>query len=204
LVPDLVSSFRTTHPDVQFALRPLRDDSVVADPGQRSRVDLEITTLRPSAGSSLHWRSLLVEPLRIAVPAGHRLAGASSIQLLDLADESFILLRPTSLLRQLCDRLCAAAGFAPQIAFEGDDLPTVRGFVAAGLGISIVPALHEGSPDVEDGPLRHVSLTDPGAYREIGFVWSGTQRLLPTARMFRRHVIDRAASQLLPAVTENG
>jgi LysR family transcriptional regulator, transcription activator of glutamate synthase operon len=147
---------------------------------------------------------VVIEPLRLAVPVHHRLAGHARIRLIEAAAEPFIMLRPTSLLRQLCESLCRDAGFQPVVAFEGDDLPTVRGFVAAGLGIAIVPALREGSPDVATGPLQHVQIADPRAVREIGLAWSGTRRLLPTAELFRDHVIRRAASHLLPAVTEGG
>ncbi len=202
MVPDLVSSFRAVHPQVRFALRPLRDETISV-PDQWARVDLAITTVRPRE-SGVRWRSLLIEPLRLAVPMDHPLAGRTELALREVADEQFIVLRPSSLLRQLGDQLCTAAGFSPQIAFVSDDIPTARGFVAAGLGISIVPAVHVGSPDVATGALRQIPITDPGAHREIGLTWSSTRRLLPTAQLFRRHVVDRATSDLLPAVADNG
>lgn len=195
LVPALVSSFRATHPDVRFVLTQVRDELVssVLDGG---RVDVEITTLRP-ADPGVEWRRLLVEPLRLAVPAGHRLAGRTSVAVSELADELFVTLRSTSLLRALFDQLCRAAGFAPTIAFEGDDLPTVRGFVAAGLGVSIVPAFHEATPAL-GAPVRLVPITDPAAIREIGLAWSPARRMLPAAELFRAHVIELAATGRLP------
>jgi len=57
-----------------------------------------------------------------------------------VAEEPFVSLRRTSALREQSDALCAQAGFRPRVVFEGDDLSTVRGFVAAGLGGAIVPA----------------------------------------------------------------
>jgi LysR family transcriptional activator of glutamate synthase operon len=202
LVPDLVSSFRTEHPQVQFVLKPLRDElGPTASPF--APVDLEITTLRPR-DSTVRWRSLLAEPLRLAVPSHHPLAGRTEVRLLDAAEEQFVMLRPTSLFRQLCEDLCRTAGFHPQIAFEGDDIPTVRGFVAAGLGVAIVPALRENSPDAATGALHHLPITDVGAVRQIGMVWSSTRRLLPTAELFRDHVIARASARALPALAEGG
>lgn len=201
LVPDLVGSFRRLHPHVQFELKPLRDEATT--PGSRSaQVDLEITTLRPRE-ANLRWRSLIVEPLWLAVPHDHRLASVTRIRLADVADEPFIMLRPTSLLRQLCEQLCHLAGFTAQVAFEGDDLLTVRGFVAAGLGVAIVPALRTGAADAATGPVHHLQITEPPAFRDIGLAWSTTQRLLPTAALFRRHIVGRAAAQLLPAVADS-
>jgi len=114
------------------------------------------------------------------------------------------MLRATSLLRQLCEDLCDEAGFRPQLGFEGDDLPTLRGFVAAGLGVAIVPALREGSPDAVTGPLRYVKIADPLAVRGIGLTWSTERRLLPAAELFREHAIGRATARLLPAIATAG
>jgi LysR family transcriptional activator of glutamate synthase operon len=197
LVPDLISSFRADHPNVHFELKQVRDELVtsVLDRGQ---VDLEISTLRPT-DPTVRWRRLVVEPLRLAVPRAHPLARRSRIRLAEASSEPFIMLRPTSLLRQLGENLCEEAGFQPAVAFEGDDLPTVRAFVAAGLGVAIVPELREGSPDATPAPLHYLEITDIRAVREIGLAWSTERRLLPAAELFREHAISRATSRLPPA-----
>jgi LysR family transcriptional regulator, transcription activator of glutamate synthase operon len=202
LVPDLVGSFRADHPRVQFQLRVVRDELVTSVLG-RGEADLQISTVRPT-DPAVQWRQLMVEPLRLAVASGHPLARRTRIQLAEVSSEPFVMLRPTSLLRQLCEDLCEEAGFRPTLGFEGDDLPTVRGFVAAGLGVSIVPALREGSPDAVTGPLRYVKIADPLAARGIGLTWSTEHRLLPAAELFRQHALGRAASRLLPAVARTG
>jgi LysR family transcriptional regulator, transcription activator of glutamate synthase operon len=202
LVPDLVSSFRADHPHVQFELRQVRDELVTSVLG-RGEVDLQISTVR-NTDPTVQWRPLIVEPLRLAVPSRHLLARRARIRLAEASSEPFIMLRPTSLLRQLCEDLCEEAGFRPEFGFEGDDLPTVRGFVAAGLGVAIVPALREGSPDAVTGPLRYLEIADPLTARGIGLTWSTERRLLPAAELFREHVIARATARLLPAVAKGG
>jgi len=202
LVPDLVSSFRADHPHVQFELRVVRDEletSVLA----RGEADLQISTVR-QRDPALHWHQLMVEPLRLVVASGHPLAGRSMVELADVSSERFIMLRPTSLLRQRCEDLCEAAGFHPTLAFEGDDLPTVRGFVAAGLGVGIVPAPRAGSPDAGAGSLHYVKIADPLAARAIGLTWWTERRLLPAAELFREHVIGRVSRRLVPAVSNTG
>jgi LysR family transcriptional activator of glutamate synthase operon len=202
LVPDLVSSFRAVHPQVRFLLKQVRDELVspALDGGQ---VDLEIGTLRPR-DPAVQWRALTTEPLRVVLPRHHPLADRQQIGLAELSGEPFVGLRPTSALRKLCDDLCAHAGFRPTTAFEGDDLSTVRGFVAAGLGVAIVPALREGSPETTPGPLHYAEITDPGAVRQIGLAWSVERRRLPATELFRRHVIERARARRLPALAESG
>jgi LysR family transcriptional regulator, transcription activator of glutamate synthase operon len=199
LVPDLIGSFRAEHPRVRFDLRPKRDELVTAVRA-RGEIDLELSTLRPT-DPAVRWRQLTQEPLRLAVPAGHRLASRSRIAVAEAARLDFITIRPTSVLRQLFDELCTRAGFDPEIAFECDDLPTIRGFVAAGLGVAIVPATRGTAADDATGRLRYLELTDRGAVREIGMVWPTERGLLPAAELFRAHVTDRAAAGLVPPLT---
>ena len=73
---------------------------------------------------------------------------------------------------------------------SGATLPVVRGFVAAGLGVAIVPALPAEARQAGSGAERLVRLTDPGAFRDIGLAWSRNRRLLPSAELFRRHVLE--------------
>src|ERR1035437_669722 len=199
LVPDLVRSFRAAPPNVTFQLTQVRDElhSAALDGG---RADLEIGTRRPR-DPSVHMRSIAVEPLRLALPRDHRLAGRQQIQLADVSDEPFVSLRPNSALRKLSDELCEGAGFRPSVVFEGDDLSTVRGFVAAGLGVAIVPAPRAGSPEAATGPVLYCEILDTGAVREICLTWSAERRLLPAAELFRRHVIRTAAAGQFPALS---
>jgi len=199
LVPDLVSSFRAGHPFVRFALTEVRDE-LESPPLDGGRADLEIGTRGPR-DPELSASLVAVEPLRAALPRDHPLAARPEIGLAELASEPFVALRHSSALRKLGDDLCQQAGFRPDVVFEGDDLSTVRGFVAAGLGVAIVPAPREGSPESAAGPLRYCEIRDTWAAREITLTWSAERRLLPAAEQFRRHVVARAAAGLVPALT---
>ncbi|CUR55016.1 putative Uncharacterized HTH-type transcriptional regulator YybE [metagenome] len=181
LVPGLISRFRLDHPTVGFRLEH-SDDALGSSLVSGGRIDLEFTARRPR-NPAVQWEHLLDQPLLLAVPPGHPVSGRSSVALAEVATEDFVMLRPTWELRSLTDELCAAAGFAPRVAFEGDDLPVVEGFVAAGLGVAIVPAT-----DLQDRP-HLVPLSDPGAFREVGVAWSRERRLLPSAALFRDYVI---------------
>jgi DNA-binding transcriptional LysR family regulator len=204
LVPELVRSFRTAHPAVRFRLTQVRDEpnSAALDGGH---ADLELGTRHPP-DAEVHIRLIALEPLRLALPREHplagRLAGPGRVRLADVASEPFISLRSASALRRLTDDLCEQAGFRPDVIFEGDDLSNVRGFVAAGLGVAVVPAPRAGSPEAVPGPVTYLELADPGAVREIFLTWSAERRLLPATDLFRRHVIRRAAAGRLPAVSD--
>jgi LysR family transcriptional regulator, transcription activator of glutamate synthase operon len=208
LLPSLVAGFRHEHPEVQFDLRQTRDelDRRVLDRGD---IDVELTSLRPT-GAEVRWAPLLVEPLHLASPVEDgRAADGSTVEaadaegpvrLAEFADSAFVTLRRTYLLRQVTERLCEQAGFRPVIAFEGDDLPTVRGLVGAGLGVAVVPAVRGGLAAPADLPLRYRPIADDGAFREIGIAWPAERRLLPAADRFRQYVIGHARL-LFPSLT---
>jgi len=201
LVPDLLGSFRAAHPGVGFRLTHARDE-LHGLPLDGGAADLEIGTRRFRTGpeatrpGDLAVRTMRIgnEPLRLAIPASHPLAdlGASEagIDLAAAAAEPFVGLRATSALRKLGDDLCAEAGFRPMIVFEGDDLSNVRGLVAAGLGVAIVPAPRAGSPVAGPGPVLYLPILDDGADRDIYLTWPADKPLLPAADRFRQHVID--------------
>jgi LysR family transcriptional activator of glutamate synthase operon len=199
LVPDLVRSFRAAHPHVRFRLTQVRDElhAPALDGGD---ADLEIGTLR-RRDPALGVRQLAMEPLRLALPRDHDLARHERIDLTEVSGEPFVSLRPTSALRRLTDELCEQAGFQPGVVFEGDDLSTVRGFVAAGLGVAVLPAPRAGSPEAAAGPVLYREISDAAAVREICLSWSAERRLLPAAELFRQHVIRRAAAGRVPAIS---
>jgi LysR family transcriptional regulator, transcription activator of glutamate synthase operon len=211
LVPDLLGSFRAAHPGVGFRLTNAHDE-LHGLPLDGGATDLEIGTRRFRTGpgatrpGDLAVRTQRVgnEPLRLALPATHPLAvlhgeagpeaGRPGIRLTEVAREPFIALRATSALRRLGDDLCMAAGFRPKVVFEGNDLSNVRGLVAAGLGVAIVPAPRAGSPVAGPGPVRYLPILDEGADRDIYLTWPADKALLPAADLFRRHVIDTVSA----------
>ena len=188
LVPGMIERFREQYPRVHFRLEQSHDalgSSLVAG----GRIDLEFTSRRPR-NPAVRWEQLFAQPLFLAIPRGHRLARRGEVSLADAAEEAFVMLRPSWELRTLSDRLCRRAGFEPQVAFEVDDLSVVHGFVAAGLGVAIVPAT-EGEPQPVGSATKLIRLADQGACRDVGVAWSRERRLLPSAELFLKHVLDQ-------------
>ena len=85
-------------------------------------------------------RPLLDEALLVMVPEQHP-AARSTVRLEDLRDERWIASRDGTSGATCLTRLCAAAGFAPRIAFRSNDYEVVQSLVAAGVGVALVPAL---------------------------------------------------------------
>jgi DNA-binding transcriptional LysR family regulator len=143
-VPTAVAQFRSRHPDVRVELVEAEPDTSL--PALRAgEVDLAITyELGETAGRAdegLDLVPLLDDEQRAVLPSRHRLASRKSVSLANLAGEPWIVPRADGSAggyRQLLEDLCTEAGFAPQIAFETDDLQAVQAFVGAGLGIALM------------------------------------------------------------------
>jgi len=94
------------------------------------------------------------ETMRVALPPGHPLAAAKSVRISDLADEDWLCGALPSSCRFQVINLCREAGFEPKIAFQSEDYGVIKGFVAGGLGVSILPELAGGHPGIELRPVR--------------------------------------------------
>jgi DNA-binding transcriptional LysR family regulator len=140
----------------------------------------------------VRWERLFSQPFLLAVPPGHPLAGRPVVSLAEASQDDFVMLRSSWDLRRVVDELCRSAGFRPRVAFEGDDLVVVRGLVASGLGVAVVPSADEEPEDGGRDDVRLVRLEDDGAYRDVGIAWPRNRRMLPSAELFRRHVLGHA------------
>lgn len=96
----------------------------------------------PAAGEArFEQHPLCADPLDLLVPVGHPLAGLSSVQLADAADEAWILARPGDTYHRLAVSACRAAGFEPWQAHRAVEWDTCAALVAAGLGVAMLPRL---------------------------------------------------------------
>ncbi|MFE0471180.1 LysR family transcriptional regulator [Streptomyces sp. NPDC058947] len=189
-VPGLLQAFRADHPRVRFSLVQNYGEAML----ERLRagdLDLCLTSPVPDA-PDLVARRLDEQKLRLVVPEGHRLAGRRRIRLAEAADETFVTLEPGYGLRRITDDLCAKAGFKPRIAFEGEEAGTLRGLVAAGLGVALLPP-----PAVPRPGVAELTVTAPRAVREIGVAWLEGHPDTPPVAAFKKFLLSRRGS-LLP------
>lgn len=93
-----------------------------------------------STGSGRESRLVREDPLVVAMPDVHPLAGADSIPLADLAAERFVAFPGArgSVVRALFVTSCEEAGFSPAIVQEAPDTFSLLSLVAAGVGIALV------------------------------------------------------------------
>ena len=178
LVPRLLRDFHQVAPRVRLVLRQEPSMEINADLASGA-ADLAITTRQADLG----WAPLLDEREVLVVPAGHRLSGRKRVALTELADEELVTIPPGFGYRELVDDLLRTAGIAPQISFESQDLATIEGLVAAGLGVAIVPEHFAGA----SGTVG-IAIAGAQVRRSIGLVWRTDQELSPAAARFRDFV----------------
>ena len=84
------------------------------------------------------------------------------------------------------DALLREAGVAPTVSFESQDLATIEGLVAAGLGVALVPEPFAG----QSGTIG-IRMT-AGARRTIGLTWRADRPLPPPAVRLRDFLATHA------------
>ena len=179
-VPRLLRDFRAGHPDVRFTLVQGGADVLLARL-LAGEVDICLTAPLP-AEPGVAVRALDEQRIDLFVPAGHRLARRPGIRLAEASGEDFICMEPGYGLRIIADELCRAAGFAPRIAFEGEEVATASGLVGAGLGVALLPA----TPSLLTDPaIAGVRVTAPKAVRTVGLAWLETGQAMGPVCAFR-------------------
>ncbi|MFD7452015.1 LysR family transcriptional regulator [Kitasatospora sp. NPDC059827] len=140
LVAPALAVFRREYPGVRLDLG-LTDPVDPLIEVRDGRADLAVVFRAEDAPTGLRLVHLQDDPYRAVLPRGHRLAGRRVLDLSELADEPWVGAEPPGPCRSLVEDACDAAGFRPALAVDGADYVTAQGFVAAGLGVSLLPEL---------------------------------------------------------------
>jgi DNA-binding transcriptional LysR family regulator len=175
LIPRIIRAYRERFPGVAVVLKE-GSAQQLTEAAIEGGVDVGILRAPVGQHQSIEFHRLLNEEMLLTLPVGHRLLaghdlsnGAPCISLNDLADEPFILVRRPGAPGMYANliKACQCAGFNPKIAFEVERMLTNVSLVAAGAGISIVPAsmkdVHKESvvycPIIDARPRLHAPIT---------------------------------------------
>jgi len=196
LLPPVISGFRDRRPEVtlrildgpeRFALEQVAD----------GEADFAVTTVARPRTRGVELRPLVSDRFDAVLPEGHRLAGQPEVSWRELAQEPFLAVGAASSVRRLTDAAFDRAGAEVRPAAEAGSVATVGGLVAAGLGVSAMPALVH--PLVAPGRWVRRPLVDPVVDREVYVVLPQRRRLPPGARAFLERLDDvRASGYPLP------
>jgi DNA-binding transcriptional LysR family regulator len=145
ILPRLLTELATDYPALRIEARSLvAEDALVAVAS--GQIDLAVVPSYDTAPllipPGLHAETLFHDPVRLAVPAGHRLAAyREPIPLAELADERWIAGEEGTYFGRLAESLGQQAGLVPDIRYRSSDSAVVAALVAAGHGVAFIPVL---------------------------------------------------------------
>lgn len=181
LLPHVVPALHERYPNLELLLIEEKTE-VVLDQLRSGRLDVGILAL-PITGEQLHQQPLFTEDFVLAVPAGHPLAESGGpVDPSVLAGEQVLLLEEGHCLRDQALSVCRLTGASERRGFRATSLETLRQMVAAGVGITLLPALAVRPPVPPSDDIVLLRFTEPVPQREIAMLWRSTsvyQDLLP-------------------------
>ncbi len=163
-LPPVLASFTRQHAGIMVSV--VEDmTAVLLDRLHEGRIDLALLVL-PVRGEGLRCEELLVEPMFAVLPENHRLAANKKLDLRQISNESFLLLKEGHCFRENTISACRRSKLQPHVAFESGQFSTILAMVAAGMGVSLVPRMA-----VEKRKFcKFIPLADARANRRVGLV----------------------------------
>lgn len=167
LTPRILQAYRAARPGVTLKFSEGNAATLMAAISS-GKLDLGFLRMPVSHPAELAFQRLAEEEMLLVLPSGHALlkkrAGKAmpTIALKTLRDEQFILVRNPGASGMYSNFIeaCVHAGFTPTIAVEVDGMLTNICLVAAGVGVSVVPASMQGFHDEQ---VRYCRILESGA-----------------------------------------
>lgn len=213
LLPGVLRDFHRDYPGIQLIIEESgsRDLTRLITDGALDLALVVASDASDATGGALAITTLANEELVVASPitapppgrASRRTTGSASatrarsgagagagasrpLRVTDLRNEPMVMFRHGYDLRTFVVSTCQRAGFEPVLACEGGEMDAVLGFVAAGLGVAVVPATV-----VADRPeFRITPFAAPGLARTIGLAHRRDVRLPRAAVELRRTLLS--------------
>jgi LysR family transcriptional regulator, hydrogen peroxide-inducible genes activator len=169
LLPHVVPRIRARFPRLELLLVEEKSPEILARL-RSGRLDAALLAL-PVHDDQLHAEFLFEEPFLLAVSKGHVLASRGSLHLRDLRDERLLLLEDGHCLRDQALDVCHMAGAGENAGFQATSLETLRQMVAAGVGVTLLPALAVRPPVPPSTDIHLLDFEGTPPSRRIAMVW---------------------------------
>jgi DNA-binding transcriptional LysR family regulator len=144
LLPRAIAAIATGHPDLRVTTQEMEPEESL--PALKlGEVDLvlaqEYAFTPVPADPALERTDLIDDVLNVALPAGHRLAGAEAVDMKALEADAWIAGREGSFCHLVVIHSARAAGYEPRLAHITNDFSVSYALVAAGSAVALVPEL---------------------------------------------------------------
>ena len=185
VLPSVISSFKKEYPEISFQLRQ-GSYKYLIEAVKNRELNLAFLGPLPQKDESIIPTVLFSEKFYALLPANHPFAQDKQLYLVDFREENFVLFPEEYILRKVAVDACREAGFVPKITSEGEDLDALKGLVAAGIGITLLPesSLYDSIPRF----TAKVPIASPSITRTVGIISPANRDIAPSERVFLKFV----------------
>ena len=188
IVPDIVRAFRELNPEVDFSLRNILTAEQI-QMLEAGALDIGFLRLPLGGHTQLEVATVHREPFVLVVPSSHKLAKKKKVRLSELAGQSFVMYDRTYApgFTDVIFGMLRDASIVPNVRQTAGEMPTLISLVAAGMGISILPA---SAVKYSVAAVVGCEITDAIPKSEIGLAVS-RDNLSAVAGQFRALTLQR-------------
>lgn len=181
MLPTVISAFKREYPDVKFQLRQ-GSYKYLIDAVRNRELNLAFLGPLPPGDEIIQPTVLFGENISALLPANHPLSNQKSIKLIDLREEDFVLFPEGFILHKVAIDACKSVGFIPKVTSEGEDMDALKGLVAAGIGVCLLPesAFYDSTPRF----TVKVPIENPNFRRTVGIISPRNRELAPSEKVF--------------------
>jgi LysR family hydrogen peroxide-inducible transcriptional activator len=188
LLPKTIGAFARKYPGVEIVVQ---EDTTSRLLKQLATYEIDFAIAsNPIQDARLETQELFAEELLLALPPRHPLARRRVVPAAALKGERLIVMREGHCLGDQVLGFCEHRDVRPTISFRGAQLETIHALVAAGLGLSLIPAM--AARLERRNVLEYRSIEKPRPERQILAVWPRQRPLGRAARVF----LDLMATRL--------
>ncbi|KGR82628.1 LysR family transcriptional regulator [Lysinibacillus odysseyi] len=181
VLPTVISAFKKEYPDVSFHLRQ-GSYKFLIDSVKNRELNLAFLGPLPPKDETINTTILFSENIYALLPANHPLAKNEQINLVDLRNENFVLFPEGYILHKVAVEACRSVGFIPAITSVGEDMDALKGLVAAGIGVTLLPesSLYDSTPRF----TVKMPITIPAIRRTVGVISPTNRELAASEKVF--------------------
>ena len=187
VLPHIMPQMQAQLPNIRWLLVEEKSNRLL-EKLHRGELDAALLAMPVEHVEGLVVHHVFDEPLCLAVPTSHPLAQKHHVMLADIQQEPLLLLEEGHCLRTQMLDVCHLLRVSAFPEFQATSLETLRHMVAAGEGITLMPALAVR----ETENIRYIPLEAGAIKRSIALVWRKS-----TARcMLLIHLVEQVKSSV--------
>ena len=185
VLPTVISAFKKEYPEISFHLRQ-GSYKYLIEAVKNRELNLALLGPLPPKDEAINTTVLFSENIHALLPATHPLAKKESINLVDLRNDQFVLFPEGYILNKVAVDACRSVGFMPNITSEGEDMDALKGLVAAGIGVTLLPesSLYDSTPRM----TVKVPIAIPNIRRTVGIIAPTSRDLAPSEEVFVKFI----------------